>query len=230
MSLLPWIPVVTLVGALLALVAGARSAAAARAVALLTALFGAVAAAVAAARFAPSNELVTLVDVPWITQLGIRYHLAVDGISLSLVVLTALAATSGVLFSWTVADRVGEFFALYLTLVAGVYGVFLSADAFLFFVFYEIAIVPKYFLVAGWGSNKAEQVDVLGNPKSIFEKLRMLIRALPDCLRPSAVDGIDLKQHTCRNPDNGAVIDGEIGKNIGRGGRSRREFSSKWSR
>ena len=156
MSLLSWIPVVTLVGALLALVAGTRSAAVARVVALLTALFGAVAAGVAAAHFAPSNELVTLVDLPWITQLGIRYHLAVDGISLSLVVLTALAATSGILFSWTVAERVGEFFALYLTLVAGVYGVFLSADAFLFFVFYEIAIVPKYFLVAGWGSTRRE--------------------------------------------------------------------------
>jgi NADH-quinone oxidoreductase subunit M len=71
-------------------------------------------------------------------------------------VLTAIAATAGVLFSWTVAERVGEFFALYLTLVAGVYGVFLSADVFLLFVFYEIAIVPKYFLVAGWGSTRRE--------------------------------------------------------------------------
>lgn len=78
--------------------------------------------------------------------------------------------------------------------------------------------------VAGWGSNKSEQVDVLGNPKSIFEKLRMLIRNLPECLRPPAEDGIDLKQHTCRNPDNQAVIDGEIGKSIGRGGRSRIYF------
>lgn len=75
--------------------------------------------------------------------------------------------------------------------------------------------------VAGWGSNKAEQVDVLGNPKSIFEKLRMLIRGIPLCFRPEVEDGVDLKQHTCRNPENGSVIDGEIGKNIGRGGRSR---------
>lgn len=77
---------------------------------------------------------------------------------------------------------------------------------------------------AGWGSNKAEQVDVLGNPKSIFEKIRMLIRRLPGPLGTSALDGSDLKQHTCRNPDNGSVIDGEIGKNIGRGGRSRIYF------
>lgn len=78
--------------------------------------------------------------------------------------------------------------------------------------------------VAGWGSNKSDQVDVLGNPKSIFEKLRMLILGLPPPLRPDVSRGVDLKQHTCRNPDNGSVIDGEIGRNIGRGGRSRIYF------
>ncbi|HND61981.1 MAG TPA: NADH-quinone oxidoreductase subunit M, partial [Opitutaceae bacterium] len=79
-----------------------------------------------------------------------------DGISLTLVVLTGLAATAGILFSWNIEERVGEFFALYLALIGGVYGVFLSADAFLFFVFYEIAIVPKYFLIANWGSTRRE--------------------------------------------------------------------------
>lgn len=74
--------------------------------------------------------------------------------------------------------------------------------------------------VTGWGSNKAEQVDVLGNPKSIFEKLRMLIRGTPVGFRPRS----ELKQHTCRNSENGAVIDGEIGDSIGRGGRSRVYF------
>ena len=51
---------------------------------------------------------------------------------------------AGVLFSWNIEERTGEFFALYLALIGGVCGVFLSADVFLFFVFYEIAIVPKY--------------------------------------------------------------------------------------
>jgi NADH-quinone oxidoreductase subunit M len=71
-------------------------------------------------------------------------------------VLTGLAATAGVLFSWNIEERTGEFFAYFLTLIGGVYGVFLSADAFLFFVFYEIAIVPKYFLIANWGSTNRE--------------------------------------------------------------------------
>ena len=88
--------------------------------------------------------------------MGVRFHLAVDGISLTLLVLTGIAATAGVLFSWNIEERTGEFFAFFLTLIAGVYGVFLSADAFLFFVFYEIAIVPKYFLIAIWGSTNRE--------------------------------------------------------------------------
>src|SRR5207244_757911 len=88
--------------------------------------------------------------------LGIRFHLAADGISLVLVLLTGIAAVSGVLFSWNVEHRPKEFFAFYLALIGGVYGVFLSFDLFLLFVFYELAIIPKYFLIAIWGSTNRE--------------------------------------------------------------------------
>ncbi|MBL9190379.1 MAG: NADH-quinone oxidoreductase subunit M [Opitutaceae bacterium] len=152
MSVLPFTIYVSFAGALLALAAGAR----ARVVALVTALLGFGLALVAANAFTPSPGLQTLIDLPWIAELGIRYHLAADGISLTLVVLTGIAATAGVLFSWNVSHRAGEFFALYLALIGGVYGVFLSADAFTLFVFYEIAIVPKYFLIAIWGSTNRE--------------------------------------------------------------------------
>ncbi len=156
MTLLPYTIYVSFAGALLALAAGARSAAAARRVALVTAIVSWAVTLFAASGFLPTAGLQTLTDVAWIPQLGIRYHLAADGISLTLVVLTGLAATAGVLFSWNIEERAGEFFALYLALVGGVYGVFLSADAFVFFVFYEIAIVPKYFLIANWGSTNRE--------------------------------------------------------------------------
>jgi NADH-quinone oxidoreductase subunit M len=156
MTALPWTIYVSFAGAMLALIAGARSAAAARGVALLTTLAGFGAALIGASGFMPMPGLQTLVDVPWIAELGIRYHLAADGISLTLLLLTGLAATAGVLFSWNIEERTGEFFALYLALIGGVYGVFLSADAFLLFVFYEIAIVPKYFLIANWGSTNRE--------------------------------------------------------------------------
>lgn len=78
--------------------------------------------------------------------------------------------------------------------------------------------------IIGWGSNKKEQVDVIGNPKSIFEKIRMLLRSVEPVLMPELVTGVHLKQYTCSNPDNGSVIDGEIGSEIGRGGRSRVYF------
>ena len=97
-----------------------------------------------------------IVDVPWVPSMGIHYLLAADGISRVLVLLTGLAAVAGILFSWNVEHRTNEFFAFYLALIGGVYGVFLSFDLFLLFVFYEIAIVPKYFLIAIWGSTRRE--------------------------------------------------------------------------
>jgi NADH-quinone oxidoreductase subunit M len=105
---------------------------------------------------AKPGELRTIAKVPWIPAFGIEYHLAADGISLTLVVLTGIAAIAGILFSWNIKHRAKEFFALYLTLIAGVYGVFLSFDLFLLLVFYELAIIPKYFLIAIWGSTRRE--------------------------------------------------------------------------
>ncbi len=99
---------------------------------------------------------IVLVDLPWVPTMGIHYLLAADGISRVLVLLTGLAAVAGVLFSWNIELRTNEFFAFFLALIGGVYGVFLSFDLFLLFVFYEIAIVPKYFLIAIWGSTRRE--------------------------------------------------------------------------
>jgi len=109
----------------------------------------------AVSQFTP-GELQIITRCKWIPSLGIEYFLAADGISLTLVVLTSLAGLAGILFSWNIEHRVNEFFALYLTLLGGVYGVFLSFDLFLLFVFYEIAIIPKYFIIAIWGSTRRE--------------------------------------------------------------------------
>jgi NADH-quinone oxidoreductase subunit M len=100
--------------------------------------------------------LTEIVNVPWVPSMGIHYLLAADGISRTLVLLTGIAAVSGVLFSWNIEVRTNEFFGFFLALIGGVYGVFLSFDLFLLFVFYEIAIVPKYFLIAIWGSTRRE--------------------------------------------------------------------------
>lgn len=98
----------------------------------------------------------TVVRFPWVPALGMNYHLALDGISLTLVLVTGIAAISAVLFSWDVIDRANEFFFWLLLVVGGSYGVFLSADLFLLFLFYELVIVPKYFLIAIFGSTNKE--------------------------------------------------------------------------
>ncbi|HMJ05429.1 MAG TPA: NADH-quinone oxidoreductase subunit M [Chthoniobacterales bacterium] len=98
----------------------------------------------------------TLIRLPWVPALGMEFHLAVDGISLTLALVTGLTAVCAVLFSWDIERRPNEFFFWLLLVVAGSYGVFLSADLFLFFVFYELVIVPKYFLIAIWGSTRKE--------------------------------------------------------------------------
>jgi NADH-quinone oxidoreductase subunit M len=102
------------------------------------------------------GHFTTIIRVPWIPALGMNYHLAFDGISLTLVLVTGLAAVSAVLFSWDVNDRANEFFFWLLLVVGGSYGVFLSADLFLLFLFYELVIVPKYFLIAIFGSTNKE--------------------------------------------------------------------------
>jgi NADH-quinone oxidoreductase subunit M len=98
----------------------------------------------------------TIVRVPWVPALGMNYHLAIDGISLTMVLVTGISALSTVLFSWDVDHRQNEFFFWLLLVVGGCYGVFLSADLFLLFLFYELVIVPKYFLIAIFGSTNKE--------------------------------------------------------------------------
>ncbi len=128
---------------------------AARIIAMSTAIAG---LAVTLVGFAQQSTgtIVTVVRVPWVPSLGIEYYLATDGISLTLLLLTGIVAIAGILFSWNIEHRAKEFFAFYLALIGGVYGVFLSFDLFLLFVFYEIAIIPKYFLIAIWGSTRRE--------------------------------------------------------------------------
>ena len=126
----------------------------ARTVALLAALGGFAIALIGTTQ--AGADMNTFCDADWVPDLGIHYHLAADGISLTLVLLTGVAAVTGILFSWNIEERAKEFFAFYLALIGGVYGVFLSFDLFLLFVFYELAIIPKYFLIAIWGSTRKE--------------------------------------------------------------------------
>ena len=146
---------ISFIGAIVVAMLPAKPARMSRILALMVAVAGLVVAVVGyVADF--GKGLVVLADKAWVPAMGIHYLLAADGISRTLVLLTGLAAVAGVLFSWNIELRTNEFFAFFLALIGGVYGVFLSFDLFLLFVFYEIAIVPKYFLIAIWGSTRRE--------------------------------------------------------------------------
>jgi NADH-quinone oxidoreductase subunit M len=150
-----WTITISFAGALISALLPRDNPARARWFALTVAVAGlAIAVAGYAAGFGHGRQV--FVDALWVPSMGIHFLLAADGISRVLVLLTGIASVSGVLFSWNVELRANQFFAFYLALIGGVYGVFLSGDFFLLFVFYEIAIVPKYFLIAIWGSTRRE--------------------------------------------------------------------------
>jgi NADH-quinone oxidoreductase subunit M len=91
----------------------------------------------------------------WIPSLGAHYALGVDGISLFLIMLTTLLGMLAIVSAWnSIQQRTKEFYILMLLLQTGMLGVFLSLDLFLFFVFWEVTIVPMYFLIAVWGGER----------------------------------------------------------------------------
>ncbi|MBI1782119.1 MAG: NADH-quinone oxidoreductase subunit M [Sphingobacteriales bacterium] len=89
-------------------------------------------------------------------SLNINFHIGVDGISVAMILLTALVVVAGVLVSWRVEKMTKEFYFLLILLAMGAYGFFISLDLFVLFFFLEIAVIPKYLLIGTWGSGKKE--------------------------------------------------------------------------
>jgi NADH-quinone oxidoreductase subunit M len=96
-----------------------------------------------------------MVDVPWISTPNIHFAISANGVSLWLVLLSTFLTPLCVLISWnSIKDRVKEFFAFLLMLEFGLVGVFLAQDLFLFYVFWEVSLVPMYFLIGIWGHDR----------------------------------------------------------------------------
>ncbi len=92
----------------------------------------------------------------WFAQWNINYHIGIDGISLAMILLTSVVLVAGVLVSWNMETQPKEFFFLLVMLATGAYGFFISVDLFTQFFFFELAVIPKYLLIANWGSGKKE--------------------------------------------------------------------------
>jgi NADH-quinone oxidoreductase subunit M len=98
-----------------------------------------------------ADTLLFIEEYAWVPSIGINYIMGVDGLSATLVLLTAIVGLGGVLISWSISDRPREFYAFFMLLVAGVQGVFVSVDGFLLFFFYELAVLPMYVMIVIWG-------------------------------------------------------------------------------
>lgn len=125
---------------------------AAKRLALAGALVELVISLVAAIQFERNAEAQFLVNVPWVESLGISYHVGMDGISLMLVLLTTVLTPLIILSSFrNTYDRPRSFYSLILIMEMALVGVFVALDGFLFYVFWEMALIPIYFICLRWG-------------------------------------------------------------------------------
>lgn len=108
---------------------------------------------------------------PVIPSIGVDLRLGVDGIGVALVVLTAIIYLTAIFTSWTIREREKEFFLFLALLVTGVFGVFVSLDLFLFFLFYELAVLPMYVLIGVWGSTM--EIEGEGPFRKAFAAVRV---------------------------------------------------------
>jgi NADH-quinone oxidoreductase subunit M len=96
----------------------------------------------------------------WIRSLNVEYFMGIDGISVTMVLLTALISFVGVIASWSIDRQLKGYFAMYCLLVTGMMGVFVSLDLFLFYVFWEVMLLPMYFLIGIWGGPRKEYAAI----------------------------------------------------------------------
>jgi len=114
----------------------------------------------------------------WIPSLNIQYYLGVDGISVPMLFLTGLLSAVSILASFNIKIRVKEYFAFFLLLEAGMMGVFVALDFFLFYVFWEVMLVPMYFLIGVWGGPRKEYAAIKFFLYTLFGSLFMLVSIL----------------------------------------------------
>src|SRR6266699_2226201 len=129
--------------------------------------------------FAPAEGMQFMLDVPWIPTWGIRYTVGVDGISLFMVLLTTFLVPLSVLGSFAyITTRERGFYALMLVLTTGIIGVFVALDLFLFYVMWEVMLIPMYFIIGVWGGERRLYAAIKFFIYTFFGSLLMLVAIL----------------------------------------------------
>ena len=119
-----------------------------------------------------------MVRKAWIPYFNIQYFVGLDGISLSLVLLTSLVSVLACLASWNIDKQLKGYFSLFLLLVAAMMGVFVALDLFLFYVFFEVMLLPMYFLIGVWGGPRREYAAIKFLLYTLFGSVFILVAVL----------------------------------------------------
>ncbi|MDI6809585.1 MAG: NADH-quinone oxidoreductase subunit M [Candidatus Eisenbacteria bacterium] len=161
------------------------------------------------ARFNAGNPGFQLVEkVSWIPPINVYYYMAVDGLSIVMVVLTALLSLVSIIASYGIKDRVKMYFALFCLLETAMIGVFVALDFFLFYVFWEAMLVPMYFLIGIWGGPRREYAAIKFFLYTLFGSVAMLlgILALYFSSAPHTFDMVALTQNQLFSPGFQVVV------------------------
>ncbi len=143
--------------------------------------------------FRPGQPGVQFVEkAPWVPSLGVSYFLGVDGLNLPMVVLTALLTFLAVLASWRIELRPKEYFAILLLLETGVLGVFTALDLALFFLFWEVELIPMYLLIGIWGGPRREYAAIKFVIYTLLGSAMMLVGILALYFRTPAPHTFDM--------------------------------------
>lgn len=130
--------------------------------------------------------------LPWISQLGISYTMAVDGISITMLVLSALITVIAVLAAYKISDRPNFFFAMLMLLQVGMNGVFLACDFILFYLFWELVLIPMYFLIGQWGGPRRSYAALKFFLYTFFGSVFMLVGIIIMALQLGSFDMMEL--------------------------------------
>ena len=126
-------------------------------------------------QFVEKLPWINIKSVEWFGKLSIEYFVGIDGVSVPMVLLTALISFVAVIASWNIEKSVKGYFALFLLLNTGMMGVFVALDFFLFYVFWEIMLLPMYFLIGIWGGPRREYAAIKFFIYTLFGSVLMLL-------------------------------------------------------
>jgi NADH-quinone oxidoreductase subunit M len=126
-------------------------------------------------QFIEKFRWIDITGFSWIGQIKIDYYLGIDGLSVPMVLLTALISFIATLSSWSIEKSVKGYFLMFLLLDTGMMGVFVSLDFFLFYIFWELMLLPMYFLIGIWGGPRREYAAIKFFLYTLFGSVFMLL-------------------------------------------------------